>query len=406
MAKLAIQLAVCCMALCVHIAQASEIPASYKEISRFQTFDHIETGFALTGSHKSLACHQCHRGSQIEKLPHRCDACHDNTLATGMPQGHLPSSEPCDICHTTLGFKEQIDMDHRYTNAACVFCHDGYSQTGKPLNHIKSSNDCRICHESQAWKPLRDVNHSALSDIACDACHNQEIARGREQGTHIHTTTDCEACHSRFSSNWRVSRIDHDQVLGLCADCHNNVTARGPGHIHVPIIQSCDSCHGVDSWGGVHYSHEHNGTMRCTACHDGVQLAGKPINHVKSSDECEHCHDSDISWNLVRQFDHGDIVAPCRECHQLPAGHVMTGDDCEICHQTMAWSLVYVRHLSLQASACRNCHDNNHARGKPARHCASDDDCEECHSVNSWRSTKHCPTSSNEGRDSYRFLKQ
>jgi len=384
------------------IAQDIDIRTNYRDISRFVEFDHIETGFALTGSHKHLGCINCHLSGQNEKLPHRCDACHNNDRATGMPKNHIATREPCDICHTTKGFIEQIDMDHRNTRAQCVFCHDGYSQTGKSIMHISSSNNCKLCHTTQRWLPLGSVEHREISVSACDSCHNNTITTGKDPAKHMNTSNQCQACHRSHSRNWHAFRIDHEQVQGTCNSCHNGILATGPGAPHIPFNLDCDACHGVLGWQGFQFSHTQVSEFRCVRCHDTILLAGKPINHVTSSNECESCHDSDASWRVVRQFDHSDVAGPCQQCHQLPVGHVASMDECDICHQTIAWSLVYVRHLSLQATACRDCHNNLYAVGKPATHCPVNDDCNVCHTVNHWQSAQQCGSKSNEGHDGHR----
>ena len=71
------------------------------EANAVEAFDHLTTGFPLTGDHDTLDCKQCHTTGFYEKLPSRCDYCHDNQSAQGMPAGHVRVTGPCDICHTT-----------------------------------------------------------------------------------------------------------------------------------------------------------------------------------------------------------------------------------------------------------------------------------------------------------------
>ena len=406
MAWLSACIALAGVVLPLHAEQELDIRTNYKEISRYVEFDHIETGFALTGYHKHLDCIKCHESGQNEKLPHRCDTCHNNELATGMPKNHVATREPCDICHTTSGFIEQIDMDHRNTAAPCIFCHDGFSQSGKSVTHIQSSNNCKICHNTQHWRPLGFVEHHEISVGACDICHNNVITQGKDPAKHISTSNQCEACHNRSGSNWHAAQVDHEQVLGSCSSCHNNLLASGPNASHISVNLECDACHNAMSWQGLQFSHAQNPGMRCVSCHDSIALSGKPLNHVKSSDECENCHDVDVSWRVIKQFDHTEIAGPCRQCHQLPNAHIASLDACDICHQTVAWSLVYVRHLSLQATACQACHNNSYADGKSPEHCPSSDECRECHSVNNWQSLKSCRITPNDGHNRHHLLNQ
>jgi len=374
------------LAVPVHAEQEIDIRTNYKEISRFVEFDHIETGFALTGNHSHLACIKCHYSGQNEKLPHRCDACHDNQRATGMPLKHIPTREPCDICHTTQGFIEQIDMDHRNSNAPCVFCHDGYSQVGKGVSHIQSSNNCKICHNTQHWLPLGKVQHGEISISDCITCHNNVITRGKTLSKHLPSSDVCDACHDSHQAGWKVFTLDHNQVEGSCQSCHNGIVAKGVGNFHVPVILGCEGCHSTLSWQDTQFSHAQVAGLRCVRCHDSVTQEGKPLNHVESSDECDNCHDSASGWRNIRQFEHRDVSGPCQQCHKLPVGHFNSLDACDICHQTVSWNIVYVRHLSLQATACRACHNNGYAQGVPANHCPISEDCSTCHGVNNWKS--------------------
>jgi len=390
----------------VAATQELDIRTNFKDISRFAEFDHIETGFALTGSHNRLDCIKCHSSGQNEKLPHQCTACHDNKRATGMPKNHIATREPCDICHTTNGFIEQIDMDHKNSSAPCVFCHDGYAQIGKGVAHIQSSNNCKICHAVQHWRPLGHVKHNEISVTECVICHNNTVTRGKNSSRHISVSDNCGACHDSHHSAWRVYQMDHNEVKGDCQTCHNDVKATGMGATHIPVNLGCDSCHGLLTWHGVKFDHSQTGGLRCVRCHDTVIVAGKPPNHVISSDECQNCHDADSVWGMIRQFDHGDVSGPCRQCHQLPLNHVATQDECDICHQTAAWSLVYVRHLSLQNSVCRDCHNNHIARGVSSTHCPVSEDCSSCHSVRNWNSQKICQNNSSDSHRPHRPTKE
>ncbi|MGD8939335.1 MAG: hypothetical protein PVJ72_08145, partial [Gammaproteobacteria bacterium] len=45
------------------------------EANAVEAFDHLTTGFPLTGDHDLLDCKQCHTTGFYEKLPSRCDYC-------------------------------------------------------------------------------------------------------------------------------------------------------------------------------------------------------------------------------------------------------------------------------------------------------------------------------------------
>jgi hypothetical protein len=44
------------------------------------TFDHLVTGFPLSGEHSLIDCEACHIGGVFEVLPTQCEACHALTI--------------------------------------------------------------------------------------------------------------------------------------------------------------------------------------------------------------------------------------------------------------------------------------------------------------------------------------
>ena len=66
------------------------------------------------------------------------------------------------------------------------------------------------------------VDHSALGTATCQSCHNGTAASGKGSA-HPATTAACGDCHSTMA--WQpVLRVDHADVLGSCATCHDGKT--------------------------------------------------------------------------------------------------------------------------------------------------------------------------------------
>ena len=57
-------------------------------------FDHDTTGFALKGTHESVACRQCHVSLVFSQAPTNCNACHNDIHENTVGQD-------CDECHNT-----------------------------------------------------------------------------------------------------------------------------------------------------------------------------------------------------------------------------------------------------------------------------------------------------------------
>ena len=58
-------------------------------------FDHLTTGFELTGSHRDVACESCHTGAVFKGTPRSCVACHATGTrvgAMGKTSSHILSS--------------------------------------------------------------------------------------------------------------------------------------------------------------------------------------------------------------------------------------------------------------------------------------------------------------------------
>jgi hypothetical protein len=64
---------------------------------------------------------------------------------------------------------------------------------------------------------------------------------------HVATTNICEDCHATtvFAP---VVRVDHLQVLGACATCHNGLDAIGKPPDHIPSDSNCNDCHSTAAW--------------------------------------------------------------------------------------------------------------------------------------------------------------
>lgn len=209
-----------------------------------EKFDHLTTGYALTGEHGQLDCGECHIGGVFETLPRECEACHDNVIATGIPSVHVETTAPCDTCHTTSGFISTAVMDHSTVTGSCASCHDSVAATGKSPNHVATTNVCEACHTTNIWAPVRRFDH-AHSIGSCVSCHNNTIEAGKP-ADHMQTTDACEACHSYARvPPWdsEGSAVDHAEVLGRCSFCHDGVITIGKDADHLVTTEECNACH-------------------------------------------------------------------------------------------------------------------------------------------------------------------
>jgi hypothetical protein len=309
-------------------------------------FDHTETRFLLTGSHENVRCEACHVAGVFRGTPTDCAFCHDGTgmrAESGKPLNHVPTSNRCADCHTSVTW-EQVRFDHAAVTGSCMSCHDGFVARGKSNDHIFTSSDCNLCHIEVTWNAIR-FDHSAVTG-SCSSCHNDAEATGKPND-HVVTSRECDACHSTRA--WRPASFDHSGITAPCSSCHNGTEATGKSNDHVVTSQECDSCHSTRAWRPA--SFDHSGiTAPCSSCHDGIEARGKEDGHIQTSAECDLCH-STRAWSPAT-FDHNAVTGSCSNCHNgieatgTPDGHFTSSSECDLCHTTNRWMPSTFRHMS------------------------------------------------------------
>ena len=245
-------------------AESYSAVATLDEFSALgEKFDHLTTGYELTGEHSLLECGDCHIGGVFETLPKVCSDCHDNVIAIGKPSIHIVTESPCDTCHNTTGFLASAIMDHSILERVCAACHDGITATGKTIDHLTSTNACELCHTTNYWDRVDYVNHDGILNLkSCGiACHVPGLPGTNQPAGHINTAGNyCGGCHLPEGDNpsWPLicSAISHTWVAGACSDCHTDSgPAFGPNHYanHLattgedPTSAECNSCHSPPS---------------------------------------------------------------------------------------------------------------------------------------------------------------
>jgi len=210
----------------------------------------------------------------------------------------------------------------------------------KPVTHILSSDLCLSCHNSVAWVPVIKVDHNQVMG-ACAMCHNGKTSTGRPV-THIAASTECGACHAT-SSFTPVIRVDHSQVLGTCVSCHNNSSASGKPTFHITSTDACEQCHSIAAWSPVITVPHEQLTGSCISCHNGVVSVGKSSAHPATTDMCEACHSVTMFIPAI-VVDHAQVVGTCSSCHNgstiagKPINHLATTAECDRCHTTDAFT--------------------------------------------------------------------
>jgi hypothetical protein len=299
------------------------------EQSQTERFNHMSTGFVLTGAHAIAECGSCHVGGVFKGTPRNCSGCHtkgQRVVALSMPSTHLVTTEPCEVCHTnTVTFFGARYNHGKATPGQCASCHNRLTATGRPASHTslnKATKSCDNCHRTSAWLPS-SWNHNGVVS-GCVTCHCPTVTacdgsayfknniggttpEGFAHGAQ-NSSIACESCHHSYTT-WLVAMYDHASAGTPCSNCHNGNRATGTAQFS---------------------GHTSIGTSDCNTCHTTTTtwlgaLGGMPANHVATSYfqpstiACSACHPTASTWITGASL-HGYLVSsPCAPCHRTGA---------------------------------------------------------------------------------------
>ncbi|MFZ2651516.1 MAG: hypothetical protein WA210_15560, partial [Burkholderiaceae bacterium] len=378
-------------------------------------FDHVTTGFALTGRHEDVRCETCHIKAIFKGTPRECAGCHVQNNARGAlakTVEHIPTSKGCETCHTTSTFSAVLFSHASIDPGSCASCHNNLHATGKPANHVPTSASCGECHATSAFVPVLRFDHQAASfgSWTCTTCHDGHFASGKPPN-HIPTlgTALCESCHQASITGGFTSfsggQMDHRGYTSGCAQCHapavantfygvRIVSSSSTALPHIPASDTCETCHqtiptqlipatGAASVGGTTFANagmSHAGiTSNCAQCHGPSVTSGTFIGvtpktsaalvppHLPTSAPCEACHANAIPAMPIPaagaaavggttfangQMSHQGITSNCAQCH---GPSVTSGTFIGVTPKTSA--ALVPPHLPTSAP-CEACHAN------------------------------------------------
>jgi hypothetical protein len=164
--------------------------------------------------------------------------------------------------------------------------------------------------------------------------------------------------------------VDHSQVVGTCASCHNGTVAKGKPSSHLPTTAACERCHTTNGWTPARFDHAAVAPHSCTTCHNAVRAIGMPRAHIPTTQQCDSCHGT-LAW-IPAKVDHRTLTASCASCHNNVAAvgvspnHMSTRVDCASCHSYPDWETLHFRHVSAAYPGehrapleCTSCHTSN-----------------------------------------------
>ncbi len=321
-----------------------------------------------------------------------CAECHDDTVATGKPTGHLATTQDCGACHDPQrGDFLGSGYDHSslaivgdVSTPSCGSCHDGSTATGRSLSHVPlptAGQDCLVCHGtgfSSFKMPTFDHATAGITNN-CTSCHDGKAHDGikviSKPTGHIPTSDDCSKCHADTANG---PGINGSIVSGFTrADPFVNA-------VHPAYTTGCRSCHNGSYDNAIYLAKAHPSdsvhatvdanVWECNACHTttGNFLEANPVNHQDAAVKAQPCVSCHVAGNMAEPIGKG-------------AMHPATSDMCQQCHQAGGSFVAGFDHATLktgganQGLACTTCHDGVTATGKAGNHLPTTRDCVSCH---------------------------
>ncbi|HET6471605.1 MAG TPA: hypothetical protein VFG38_07160 [Pseudomonadales bacterium] len=322
-----------------------------------------------------------------------CAECHDGTVATGQPTGHVPTTQDCGACHDpqrsdwlgAAGFDHSsLAISGNTSTPACASCHDGTAATGRSLTHVPlpaAGQDCLVCHGTTFTGFAMPTFDHAAAGITnnCTSCHDGKSHDGviviAKPAAHFPTSADCSLCHADTTNGPGVNgtatsgftRADsftatvHPAYTTGCRSCHNsaydNATYLAKAHPNDSVHTTVDA----NGW-------------ECNACHSttGNFLETNPVNHQDTAVKAQPCASCHVAGNTTGAIGKGPT-------------HPATSNLCQQCHQAGGSFTAGFDHTTLNVGgannglACSTCHDGVTATGKTVDHVPTARDCIVCH---------------------------
>jgi hypothetical protein len=362
-------------------------------------------------------------------FPSQCLNCHDGRFSDAnvnpgiiLPKSgnHISTTNMCQACHTTFGFKLIRYVDHEEVFGNCSSCHDGVVAIGKSQFHVKTTAECSDCHNTTSFLELDasgNYDHTGITS-GCVNCHNGKTAIGinHNPDTFDKSNNDCVFCHN--TTTFTGAFPDHSNFKAdgtRCDSCHGS-TAQGVKLDH-PVMSvvgdsgvtvDCGSCHSVKqfSLGGVYNHRINTAVLRCDTCHtdnnsiNAIGMGSYLPGHLDPlGEDCGACHGvgGGSFKNAVINHSLDSVKAQrCDSCHgssgsavskkaptHIPTQTTPTVVDCNACHTPGNFTTGTFDHSAgnIGTLVCSDCHNGTNTAGKHIAHIPTTDECNICHTT-------------------------
>jgi hypothetical protein len=349
-----------------------------------------------------------------------CGSCHTSTTSftagSLQPANHIPTSQPCTLCHANPADFSIYVMSHQGISSGCASCHAAgltFANMAPPTlkvmpsNHVPTSSACESCHSPSNFTTFAgtSMSHTGITR-GCAACHAPGLTFVgtppvvTEPAGHIPvgTAVDCSSCHSTsVFTTFSGTAMNHAGFTSNCIACHGaGLSFTGtpavktiPGN-HIPTgTIACEGCHSsgnFTTFAGTTMNHAVVGSIPCSTCHEaGKSFVGAPpivtrppLPHVQG-EECSDCHTTATFLNASNfpanhiPIPNGSSATTCAQCHTNASNYaaytmvhsVVTGAACATCHGAAAsfanmtpptLKVLPATHIPVGTTACESCH--------------------------------------------------
>lgn len=336
------------------VAHAADAADKTQTERSARDFNHMITGFPLTGLHTTVECGSCHVGGVFRGTPRNCAGCHTKgmrVVATAKSLKHLVTTEPCEVCHTnTVTFFGARFNHGKAVVGQCKTCHNGQIAAGKAASHTtgnKATKSCDSCHRTYSWFPAT-WNHVGNTS-ACVTCHivggegagaSGDFVKKAIAGTTpeafahnaLNAALSCESCHRTYTS-WYGAAYNHAGASSDCKSCHGSTigagisaTPKSNTTVHQQTTDQCSVCHvSTATWAGAlgakpSYHIPENSGVTCGTCHIGTAKVAKATLHTYSNlTTCFACHIKPNAYTQngqqTKSTHKGSSGNNCSSCH-------------------------------------------------------------------------------------------
>ncbi|MCA8961840.1 MAG: hypothetical protein KDC38_15050, partial [Planctomycetes bacterium] len=278
--------------------------------------------FPLSGAHALATCDACHQPGTFSTPGSDCIDCHVSTFQATTRPSHIAAGFPtdCTICHTST-----VDWSASFQHPPVFPLSGAHAATDCSACHARTTfdtpgSDCVDCHLTDFQSAARPSHVAAGFPTDCQICHTSTVGW---QATFqhppsfplsgAHAGAECSACHARTT---------FDTPGSDCVACHlsDYQAATGPNHVAAGFPTDCEFCHSsFSTWSGASFDHpgqiaggNHSG-LDCTDCHFN------PSRYAQFT--CTNCHEHE---QPEMDNDHDRVTGyvyasgPCYDCHPDP----------------------------------------------------------------------------------------